>query len=1182
MRRSWLGRAARHLAPVAVASLLPHTASAINLTPAAPANLDLSQVGRVAVAGDFDSISLYQYEGQTQTSFGSNGSFSLLQQYPSGAFASLAMADGTIRAMCPLVLQNGTVAGVVVGGNFTSLGNVEAQAIALWSPDTGSITPLPGLNGQVSSILCDADSSTVYVGGSFTGANSTNAMAWTTGWTNLPFAGFNGPVTSITKASNGNIVFGGAFDGLGNMTGPSQHDLQVIPISSANITAQNTGGQSGFSDPTNIICKTGDQDGSGNTWLLADNAPGFWQATFQFGFIPTKLRLYNTQVQGRGTKTFRYTALPIDGIMRFWYIDTNGQNQTCDATCPLPQNNETYQDFHFINAVGQNEFRIDISAWYGSGGGLAGIELFQDDIYSYAINDFNEPKCDGVSPGTATASSTGPWSITPSGQSSAEYLSATLTGTPIDPSTAQVVFQPNIRQSGNYSVTVYTPGCISDGSCGTRGQVNITYMLAATGTKSSPEPFSTLLYQTNNYDKYDQIYLGYVDMTGDSFRPSVTLTPMSGQNGPLTVVAQRVRYELISSTGGLNGLFEYDPNNATVIVDQFGASAIDNAGEALNAGAVVTSLTSQGSNLFVGGDFSTDNFANIFSVGSGSPTTLPGGGLDGQVAALYSDGDLVYVGGSFTNTRDKTVGGLNGIAAFNNGSNTWVALGSGVNGSVTNIVPFQLNLTSSGPEDVIAFSGYFDQVYGFGDNATFSAANIALWSPGRENWLHNLDVDSIAISGFLSTFTTIPDHDPLYAGAVTSADLGASDAVSIVSNGQSLQQLPLNLQDQSNSSTPAIVKRSLIKRATGDSTSSGASTAYIYEQGQYNLTVIGGHFTATASNGSTINNLLILNGSNEVTGFASEVEESSTILAIAAASNILFAGGELDGEINGQNVSGLVFYDLDTGNYASTQPPALTGSSVSVNAIAPQPSASDVYVGGNFDSAGSFDCASLCVWDTARQQWNNPGSGISGEVQALTWVNNQQLLVGGNLTANGSSVPVVLYNAQSNKFSSISGSPPPGAVNAACSAASDGNTYWVAGTRSDGSSYISKYDGGRWQTIGGLEWTSTVRAIQVFTLTENHAATDLLQQDQALMVLGDLQIPNYGNASAALYNGTTFTPYLLSNVQGGGPGSIATVVVQNPDNFFRSGGESPFITSPLSQSVPRTYTNPREQDTNSQ
>ncbi len=355
---------------------------AINFDPVPLPNLDLSQLGRVALAGDFDSISLYTYQNQNQNAFSTNGSQSLLSQMPNGAFGSLATADASIQTMCPFVMRDGTLAGVVVGGNFTSLGGMEAQGVAMFDPNSDKITPLPGLSGQVSTLLCDQSTNTVYVGGDFRGANSSNAIAWVgmAGWANLPFAGFNGPVTSIAKAPNGNIIFGGSFGGLGNATTPNRKDQQVINLSSARITAGPSTSTAGFSDPSNIICKTSGRDGAGNTWLLADDRPGFWRTEMGFGYEPTKLRVWNTHQDGRGTKTFRFTATPLDGIMNFTFTDpATGRLASCDARCPLSDNStEEYRDFFFVNRVGMNGFQIDISDWYGKGGGLNGVQLFQD------------------------------------------------------------------------------------------------------------------------------------------------------------------------------------------------------------------------------------------------------------------------------------------------------------------------------------------------------------------------------------------------------------------------------------------------------------------------------------------------------------------------------------------------------------------------------------------------------------------------------------------------------------------------------------------------------------------------------------------------------------------------------------------------------------------------------------
>ena len=351
-------------------------------TPVQVPDLDLSQLGRVALTGDFDSISLFTYQQQTENSFSTNGTQSLISQLPNGDFADAANADGYIKTLCPFVMQGGQLAGIIVGGNFTSLGGIQAQGAALYDPTSGNITPLPGLTGQVNAVLCDEDTNSVYMGGMFKGLNSTNAVVWVgmSGWANLPFEGFNGPVNSIVKGTNGTIIFGGSFTGLGNATLPTKKNAQIINISSANISTSANSSQAGLNDPKNIICKTDGQDGPGNTWLLPDNSPGFWRADMNFGFEPTMLRIWNTRYQGRGAKTFRFTALPINGIMNFTYTDPQtNQNQFCDARCPLSNDPKVpYQDFTFYNTVGMDAFQIDVSDWYGSGAGFDGIELFQD------------------------------------------------------------------------------------------------------------------------------------------------------------------------------------------------------------------------------------------------------------------------------------------------------------------------------------------------------------------------------------------------------------------------------------------------------------------------------------------------------------------------------------------------------------------------------------------------------------------------------------------------------------------------------------------------------------------------------------------------------------------------------------------------------------------------------------
>lgn len=354
----------------------------VSFHPVPPPDLDLSRLGQVVLTGDFDAISLYTYSEQTQNGFSTNGTQSLIVQLPDGTFLPSATTDASIKALCPFVMKDGTLSGVIVGGNFTSFGGTEAQGIALFDPNTSKPTPLPGLSGHVSAILCDQVTNTVYVGGDFTGANSTNAIAWVgnSGWANLPFAGFNGPVNSIAKAANGNVIFGGSFNGLGNTTTSMKKNQQVINLSTATITSGSSTSLTGFGEPGTIACKSDGQDGAENTWLIEDSSPGVWRADMAFGYEPSMLRIWNTHQDGRGTRTFRFTASPSNGIMNLTYTDPSTQKEVaCSAECPLSHDpNIKFQDFHFVNIVGMNGFQIDVLGWYGKGGGLDGIELFQN------------------------------------------------------------------------------------------------------------------------------------------------------------------------------------------------------------------------------------------------------------------------------------------------------------------------------------------------------------------------------------------------------------------------------------------------------------------------------------------------------------------------------------------------------------------------------------------------------------------------------------------------------------------------------------------------------------------------------------------------------------------------------------------------------------------------------------
>lgn len=713
-----------------------------------------------------------------------------------------------------------------------------------------------------------------------------------------------------------------------------------------------------------------------------------------------------------------------------------------------------------------------------------------------------------------------------------------------------VVFKPDIKQSGNYSVTIYTPGCEQDNSCDTRGIVNVTGTFSADASAPSPTP--VILYQTNKFDKYDQVYYGPVDANSGSFRPTVTLTPATNQQSGFKFVAQRVRFQLTNTTGGLNGLYEFDPNQPTASTD-YTNSTVDLAGMNLDPGAMVNGLVVLDGSLFVAGNFSGDGVQNIMSVNSGNGTGLAGGGLNAQVAKIMAYEDLLFIVGNFTDTIKKDVPGLNNIAIYNATSKAFQAIGAGVNSRVNTVVALDLNITLNSPETCIAFTGDFDQINGFDANPDLPASGFAVWVPSRNNWQRNLASQSMAISGQLSASTNVTGSTPLLAGTISSQDINAANAIALTSGPLRINSLGVKIIPQK------VTSSSKQKRAvTGVSNQNltGAVTGLFYNNAGQNITIVGGHFTAISSSNSQIQNLVFLNSSGTITGVQSGLDDQSVFTSLATLGSVLYAGGSVTGQVNKASVNGLILYDLVQNNYAFPQPPPLGGRDVSVNAITTRPKSQQVYVGGNFETAGSLGCPGVCMYENG--QWSQPGDNLAGSVSAFAWQGNNKLLAGGNLTIGGNATSLATFDAKKSEWSELEGAAAdvPGPVTALTIASKDASEFWVAGTSNNGSAFLVKYDGSKFNSVGdAFAPGSVIRGLSVFELNDKHGHSDLVDQDLTLLVTGQLDLPGFGNASAALFNGTTFSPFLLST-SGNQPGSLSQLFSEKEMKFNNQGAYS--------------------------
>jgi len=129
----------------------------------------------------------------------------------------------------------------------------------------------------------------------------------------------------------------------------------------------------------------------------------------------------------------------------------------------------------------------------------------------------------------------------------------------------------------------------------------------------------------------------------------------------------------------------------------------------------------------------------------------------------------------------------------------------------------------------------------------------------------------------------------------------------------------------------------------------------------------------------------------------------------------------------------------------------------------------------------------------------------------------------------------------------------PGQVSAFTSTDGSYSSLYAAGTsNTNGSSFLSHFSSSTntWTAISGLSAESVIYGLQTLTTQTDHASTLTVAPSQVLLVSGSLSIPAFGNVSAALFNGSDWTPFLLSTLTSGGPGSVRRAFVQNPSGFL--------------------------------
>lgn len=765
--------------------------------------------------------------------------------------------------------------------------------------------------------------------------------------------------------------------------------------------------------------------------------------------------------------------------------------------------------------------------------------------YTFANQSYNEQN-------TCFHTLTGPVALLNGGFSASAVSSATYVTLNVDSpelsSEASVIYEPNITATGNYTILLYTPGCLQDGTCATRGGMNVTV-----DPGHAQDPFSLTLFQTNYYDKYDEVYTGYVDAISGGFQPRITVTPPKDQPVPFTFVADRIQVILnaVVQNTSISSLFEYSASNFSQFLNgstssiPVGNTTVNGAGPLLGKSAIVKALYASNDTLYAGGNFSqSDISSNLVKIGD-SVSAVSDKQFDGYVNGIqnYSSDEVLVYGNFQLDTGGGSNNSLSNIALYSTTENKWTGAGHGTDGEVTGVSLFALNGT-----ETFGFSGKFSQVFTNASKPISVEDGFCLWVASENSWFPDSSLASMFLQARIShsVFLNSTMFYTGYARLFSSSSSGAAT----VNADLTLSPVPFKFGNASTSSNSGVSKRD------GEDSSDTTPNENVINAGTFansSLSILGGHFIAEANN-LTYNNLIMIND-GVVSGLPNgTLDHRSEFHSLHVRDGILYAGGAITGDLGGSSsVSGLVLYDLATSSYSSTQPPAISGGRATIHSLQMKPNTAELVVVGSFNKAGDLSCTSFCVFDLDQNQWSSPASGVSGTITSMRFTGNDDVVLAGNFALNGSAVYLAQYNFATEAYSTFGdlSTGMPGPVSSFALLANDFSSVFVAGTdRSTGSAYLTHWDGRKWNHIDSeIEPGSVIADLSLLDVETKHAGNDLFSPTQVLLVSGNINLKGFGNASSIFFDGSTWQPAFLTTKADGSSGAVNSFYSQQVLSF---------------------------------
>ncbi|KAH3664378.1 hypothetical protein WICMUC_005763 [Wickerhamomyces mucosus] len=1105
-------------------------------------DLDFSSFNdnQIGFLGEFDAISIYKYLGESN--FTNQNYLQNNLYYTSGTdkqFKTFGEVNGTITEMIQI---NDEL--LLLLGDFSKIGEIEVLSPAFFNQTSESFSSLDlnnNITGSVSTAFYDEDETLIYLGGDFT-FNKTHGSAIYSmknhQLNSTVFEGFgsSSKVNTILKL-NSRIVFGGKFSTLGlpgllsqtsNVSNTSIETDQLVSLRHASFSSSNDASVPDFT----LSCST-----DTNLWSIDDSSSGTFNIELPFTIYPSKIRVYNAIEEQEQISLFRILTSPANGIMNLSYVDPNTNELSyCDAWCPLlnssslqDQSTEAikfhdtslqitseYQEFGLVNEIEVTGLTFLALDSYGSSIALSEFQIYESDFSTYANNSYNEPSCsDEVD--YSKSELIGEWTSSSDGV----FLFSTVDASNGIPDVG-INFYPNITYPGNYSILLYTPGCLDDDTCSQRGIVNVTVFDNSTNELLE----SNLIYQTNEEEKYDSVFYGHMEST-----PRVELSLYSGisNDNSIVVVGEKISVTVVTiddiedknNTVSINGIFEYSPANFTNFdysnytgIDYVGNTTLNTLGSKLSRNSNIL-LGAYNNSLVVAGEFSSNFGNNLFFYDHSSNQTISvDGGLNGKVNDLKTVDDKLLIAGDFWNTTNNSE--INYFSSLKNNELGSVAL---YNGSW-----FSFGIDSQNSSRISNLT-LNSQEYWVFDNDK--------WDVNGNSWFS----DSYALSFNISSAGKLNDNI-LFLGSLRISDEITNQGIFVNSSSIGTSNI------------------------TDDTFLSGNINIGLYIN--ESLSIFGGEFTTV----SNITNLVIIEDDQESGIDTINWDTNSSVTQLFVYNEILFIGTA------GQEES-VIVYDLKNKSLASEQPRSLTSLTSSVK-ITEFGILYDNYlvVAGEYDAVDNseVDCSGLCYYNLNTSAWESCISDLSGTINTFKFIDDV-IVMGGDIKLNDDSYKVLDYNFTENATVSSSFQDfEKGSVKKLLVV--DNST--LGRVIVSGDDFVSAFDGTNWINIGADLENSLITDIQLLELEDSNDLNNqsFFNQNQLLFVSGNLSLQPYGYVSAAYFNSTSWEPYLVAT-KGKDEASVSSIFMNKDiSNLYISGASNSI--SPVSSSSPTPSSESKE------